>query len=70
MAEAVFFDICGLAEKIPDCALGRVMNDLRQVQPWCWAHSQCLKLGANAVAVARTMMRKMMLVTGGPVTDW
>ena len=26
VAEAVFFDICGLAEKIPDCAFGRVMS--------------------------------------------
>ena len=26
VAEAVFFDICELAEKIPDCALGRVMS--------------------------------------------
>ena len=26
VAEAVFFDICELVHKIPDCALGRVMN--------------------------------------------
>ena len=27
VAEAVFFDICELDQKIPDCALGRAMSD-------------------------------------------